>query len=58
MFFLQNRLYLGHTGVTSFCVHFVKVGRGLLREGKHREGEWAVWGKARGDSNEAGYFIE
>ena len=45
MFFLRNRLYLGHTGVTSFRVHFEKIGRGLLREGKWREGECAVWAK-------------
>ena len=30
--FLRNRLYLGHTGVTSFCVQFLKTGRWLLRE--------------------------
>ena len=40
--FLRNRLYLGHTGVTSFFVQFEKVRRGLLREGERREGEWAV----------------
>ena len=48
MVFLRNRLYLGHTGVTSFRVHFEKIGRGLLREGKRGEGEWAVWAKQRG----------
>ena len=47
--FLRNRLYLGQTIVTSFCVQFEKVGRGLLLEGKRREGEWAVLTKARGD---------
>ena len=47
--FLRNRLYLGRTDMTSFRVHFEKIGRGLVREGKRREGEWAVWGKARGD---------
>ena len=46
--FLRNRLYLGHTVVTSFCMHFEKIGRGLLREGKRREGEWAVWAKRGG----------
>ena len=35
--------------MTSFRVDFEKVGRGLLREGKRREGEWAEWGEARGD---------
>ena len=49
MFFLRNLLYLGRTDVTSFCMHFEKIGCGLLREGKQREGEWAVWGKRRGD---------
>ena len=43
--FLWNRLYLGHTDVTSFGVHFEKIGRGLFRKGKRREGEWAVWAK-------------
>ena len=47
--FLRNRLYLGHTGVTSFCMQFEKVGRGLLREAKRREGKWAVLVKAKGD---------
>ena len=47
--FLRNRLYLGHTGVVSFCVQFEKVGRGLLQGGKRREGECAVWAKERGD---------
>ena len=47
--FLRNRLYLGHTGVTSFHVHFVKVGRELLRGGKRREGEWVVRVEERGD---------
>ena len=46
--FLRNRLYLGHTGVTSFCMQFKKVGRGLLREAKPREGEWVVLSKAKG----------
>ena len=46
--FLRNRFYLGRTVVTSFCVHFEKIGRGLLREGKRREGEWAVWAKGGG----------
>ena len=44
----RNRLYLGRTHVTSFRVHFEKRGRGLLREGKRREGEWAVWAKGGG----------
>ena len=35
--------------MTSFHVHFEKVGRGLLREGERREGEWAVLVEARGD---------
>ena len=48
--FLQNRLYLGHTGVKSFRMQFKKVGRGLLRESKRREGEWAVLAKAKGDN--------
>ena len=34
--------------MTSFCVHFEKIGRGLLQEGKRREGEWAVWAKGGG----------
>ena len=34
--------------MTSFRVHFEKIGRGLLREGKRREGEWAVWAKGGG----------
>ena len=46
--FLRNRLYLGHTSVTSFCIHFKKVGRGLLREARRREGEWAVLVEAKG----------
>ena len=33
----------------SFCVQFEKVGRGLLREGERREGEWAVLAEERGD---------
>ena len=37
MFFLRNRLYKEHTVVTSFRMHFEKIGRGLLREGKKRE---------------------
>ena len=32
MFFLRNRLYLGQTNVTSFCMHFENIGHGLLRE--------------------------
>ena len=46
--FLRNRLYLGHTGVTLFCMQFKKVGHGLLQEAKRREGEWAVLAKAKG----------
>ena len=53
--FLRNRLYLGHTSVTSFCVQFEKVGHGLLRGGKRREGEWAVWAKVRGDEKKVSY---
>ena len=29
-------------------MRFGKWGRGLLREGKRREGEWAVWAKGGG----------
>ena len=47
--FLRNRLYLGLTGVTSFRVQFEKVGRGLVREAKRREGEWALLVEAKGD---------
>ena len=47
--FLRNRLYLGQTVVTSFRVQFEKVGRGLLREAKQREGEWAVLVEAKKD---------
>ena len=50
--FLGNRLYLGQTVVTSFSVQFEKVGRGLLREAKRREGEWAVLVEAKGDKKE------
>ena len=32
-------------------MQFKKVGRGLLREAKQREGEWAVLAKAKGDKN-------
>ena len=46
--FLRNQLYLGRTDVTSFFMHFEKIGRVLLREGKRREGEWAVWAKREG----------
>ena len=46
--FLRNRLNLGHTVVTSFHMHFENIGRGLLREGKRGEGEWAVWAKGGG----------
>ena len=35
--------------MTSFCVQFEKVGRGLLWEAKRREGEWAVLVEAKGD---------
>ena len=49
--FLQNPLYLGHIGVMLFCMQFKKVGRGLLREAKRREGEWALLSKAKGDEN-------
>ena len=47
--FLRNRLYLGQTVVTSFRRQFEKVGRGLLREAKRREGEWAVLLEGNGD---------
>ena len=46
--FLRNQLYLGRTDVTSFCMHFEKIGHGLLREGKRSEGEWAVLAKSGG----------
>ena len=36
----------------SFCVQFEKVGRGLLREGERREGEWAVLAEERGMKRE------
>ena len=45
---MRNRLYLGGTDVMSFCVQFGKWGRGLLREGKRREGEWAAWAEGGG----------
>ena len=35
--------------MTSFCVQFEKIRRGLLREAKQGEGEWAVLVKAKGD---------
>ena len=35
--------------MTSFRMQFKKIGRGLLREAKQREGEWAVLAKAKGD---------
>ena len=35
--------------MTSFCEQFEKLGRGLLQEGKRREGEWAVLVEAKGD---------
>ena len=35
--------------MTSFCMQFKKVGRGLLREAKRREREWGVLAKAKGD---------
>ena len=47
--FSRNRLSLGKTVVTSFCMQFEKVGRGLLREAKRREGEWAVLVEVKGD---------
>ena len=46
--FFRNCLYLGHTGVTSFSMHFEKVGRGLLREAKRREREGVELVKAKG----------
>ena len=36
--------------MTSFRVQFGKWGRGLLREGKQREGEWAVCAKGEGEN--------
>ena len=39
MFFLRNRLYLRRAVVTSFCMQFKKLGRGLLREARRSEGE-------------------
>ena len=47
--FLRNQLYLGQTVVMSFRGQFEKVGRGILREAKRREGEWAVLVEANGD---------
>ena len=35
--------------MTSFSVQFEKVGHGLLREAKQREGEWAVLFEVKGD---------
>ena len=35
--------------MTSFFMQFKKVGGGLLREAKLREGEWVVLTKAKGD---------
>ena len=45
---LRNRLYLGRNVVTSFFMHFENIGRGLLREGKLGEREWAVCSKQGG----------
>ena len=35
--------------MSSFHVQFEKVGRGLLREAKRKEGEWAALVEAKGD---------
>ena len=48
--FLRNWLYLGRTDLTSLSMRFGKWGRGLLLEGKRREGEWAVWTKGGGNN--------
>ena len=48
VFFAESTL-LGRTGVTSFRMQFEKVGSGLLRGGKRREGEGVVRVKERGD---------
>ena len=52
MVFFYGIDYLGRTDVKSFRVHFEKIGRGLLREGKRRKGEWAVWAKREGMNRE------
>ena len=54
--FLRNQLYLGHTGVMSFRVQFEKIGRGLLREAKRREGVRAVLIEAKGDEKREPYL--
>ena len=42
--------------MTSFCMHFENIGRGLLHEGKRSEGEWAVCGKSGGMNRNVEYF--
>ena len=37
-FFLWKVVRQNDTDVTSFCMQFEKIGRGLLREGKRRVG--------------------
>ena len=41
----------------SFRMQFEKVGRGLLRGGKRREGECALWAKAMGVEKRKEYAI-
>ena len=48
MVFFAKSTYLGRTGLTSFCMQFKKVGRGLLRGGKRRERESGLCGSKRG----------
>ena len=39
-------------------MQFKKVRRGLLREAKWREGEWAVLAKAKGDKKKLFFYLE
>ena len=50
LFFLQKVVRQKDTHVTSFCMHFEKVGRGLQREAFRRQGECIVSQK-RGGNN-------
>ena len=47
VFFAESTLPGTHRGDV-FFKHFEKIGRGLLWEGKRREGECAVWAKRGG----------
>ena len=51
--FLQKVVRQSHTNVTSFCMQFEKIGRGLLREAFQSEGEFLVnqkrWGEIKKD---------